>query len=98
MDQMDLGIRRNDYIASIQSDISDVKQDIESYDKLLEAANELLRYCKANKLRKFRRVVKLEMKIMKEKHKFHKRYLKHLMKLRYRAEQYAPGRNDRRNQ
>lgn len=95
---MDLGIRRNDYLAAIQSDILDVQQDIESYDKIVEEAENLLQYCKANKLRKFRTVAKLEMRILKRKHKWQKRYLKYLVKLRYKAEQYAPGRNDRRNQ
>lgn len=86
-----LGIRRNDYIAAIRSDISELNVEIASYQELKRQALDLIQYCSDNKLRKFKRVVKLELKTLDEKHKFHLNYKKHLEKLLYMAEKYAPG-------
>lgn len=86
-----LGIRRNDYIAAIRSDISELNAEIASYQELKRQALELIQYCSDNKLRRFKKVAKLELKTLDEKHKFHLKYKKHLEKLLYMAEKYAPG-------
>lgn len=86
-----LGIRRNDYIAAIRSDISDVKTTLAEYQELKRQALELIQYCKDNKLYKFKRVAKMELKLLDAKHKWHLRYKKKLEKLLYKAEKFAPG-------
>lgn len=86
-----LGIRRNDYIAAIRHDISEVTTSLGEYQELKKQAYELLQYCKDNKLRKFKKVVKKEIKILNRKNKWHKRYKKQLEELLVAADRYAPG-------
>ena len=85
-----LDIRRNDYINAIRNDVNETKIAISDFDKLEQEAKDLIDYCKENKLRKFKRVAKLELKILRQKHRWHKRYLKRLRTLLYKAEVYAP--------
>lgn len=86
-----LGIRRNDYIASIRSDIADISAEINAYQDLKRQCYELIQYCKDNKLRKFCKVAKKELQILERKHKFHLKYKKELEDLLVKADRYAPG-------
>lgn len=86
-----LGIRRNDYIAAIRSDISELNAEIASYQELKRQALDLIQYCSDNKLRRFKKVAKLELKTLDEKHNWHLKHKKRLEKLLYMAEKYAPG-------
>lgn len=87
-------IRRNDYIASIKADISNMKQLIKTCDDEIEAANELLQMCYDNKtLRKFKKVVKYDLKCVTNEKKFYERNMKSLYKLLLKAEKYTPGTN-----
>lgn len=86
-----IGIRRNDYIAAIRSDISELNAEIASYQELKMQALNLIQYCSDNKLRRFKKVAKLELKALDAKHDWHLRHKKKLEKLLYMAEKYAPG-------
>lgn len=86
-----LGIRRNDYIAAIRSDISELNAEIASYQELKMQALDLIQYCSANKLRRFKKVAKLELRTLDEKHNWHLKHKKRLEKLLYMAEKYAPS-------
>lgn len=86
-----LGIRRNDYIAAIRSEMLEVQEKIASYSNDVQDAKDLIQYCKMNKLYKFKKVIKLELKTLKKKQKMNIQYEKHLQKLLYLAERYAPG-------
>ena len=86
-----LGIRRNDYIAAIRSDISELNIALNEYQSLKRQALDLIQYCKNNKLRKFKRVAKKELKLLDKKHKWHLRYKKQLEGLLVAADRYAPG-------
>lgn len=86
-----LDIRRNDYINAIRNDVNETKIAINDFALLENEAKDLILYCEANKLRKFKRVAKLELKILRQKHRWHKRYLRKLKKLLYKAEKYAPS-------
>ena len=87
----DLSIRRNDYIAAIRSDITEVNVALGMYQDLKREAYELIAYCKENHLWRFRRVAKYELKLLNKKHRWQKRQLKRLQKLLYKAEKYTPG-------
>lgn len=87
-------IRRNDYIASIKADISNMKQLIKTCDDEIESANELLQMCRENKtLRKFKKVVKYDLKCVTKEKKFYEHNMKSLYKLLLKAEKYTPGTN-----
>lgn len=91
---MELGIRRNDYIASIRFDIDELNRQLQEFPSLIAEGEDLVKYCKLNKLRHFKRVAKLEVKLLKKKQNYTKKHLKDLQKLLYKAEQYAPGRQE----
>lgn len=87
-------IRRNDYIASIKADISNMKQLIKTCDDEISSATELLDMCRENKkLRKFKRVVRYDLKCVTKEKKFYERNMKSLYKLLLKAEKYTPGSN-----
>ena len=86
-----LGIRRNDYISAIRSDISDVKTNLANYQELKRQSLELIQYCKDNKLRGCLRVAKLELKLLDKKNRFELKRKKDLEKLLYKAEKYVSG-------
>lgn len=87
-------IRRNDYIASIKADISNMKQLIKTCDDEISSANALLDMCRENKtLRKFKKVVKYDLKCVTKEKKFYERNMKSLYKLLLKAEKYTPGSN-----
>ena len=88
-------IRRNDYLAAIRSDLSDVRNDISEYDGALKDSKELLSICKGSRaMRRMRRVLKAEIRILKWKHKLDIRHEKRLYKLLLKAEKYTPGSNE----
>ena len=86
-----LGIRRNDYIAAIRSDISELTIDLNNYQELKRQCLELIQYCKLNKLRDFKKVAKMELKLLDNKHAWQLKHKKRLEKLLYKAEKSAPG-------
>lgn len=88
---MILGIRRNDYIASIRSDISDINIELQMYDTVRKQCLELIQYCKDNHLWRFKRVVKRECKLLEKRHKWQVRHKRELSKLLAAAEKHTPG-------
>lgn len=88
-------IRRNDYLAAIRSDLNAVRNDISEYDGALKESKELLLICKGSRaMRRMRRVLKAEIRILKWKHKYDIRHEKRLRKLLFKAEKYTPGSNE----
>lgn len=87
-----IDIQRQNYIEAIRNSISDTVMAIKEKEKDILQIQNLMEYCKANKLRKFRRkVVKQELRIaLQEKKELEKRR-KEFTKLLGLAEQYAPG-------
>lgn len=87
-----IDIQRQNYIEAIRNSISDTVMEIKEKEKDILQIQNLMEYCKANKLRKFRRkVVKQELRIaLQEKKELEKRR-KEFTKLLGLAEQYAPG-------
>jgi hypothetical protein len=88
-----LDIRRNDYIASIRHDISELDLDLNMFETLKRQNLELIQYCKDNRLWRFKRVVKRELRLLISKDKWQRRRKKRLVKLLAKAEKYTPGRN-----
>ena len=88
-----MDIRRNDYIASIRHDISELDLDLNMFETLKRQSLELIQYCKDNKLWRFKRVVKRELRLLISKDKWQRRHRKKLEKLLVKAERYTPGRN-----
>ena len=86
-----LGIRRNDYIASIRSDISELTTELSNYQELKRQCLELIRYCSDNKLRKCKKVAKRELKLLNKKHDFQLRHKKRLEGLLAMAYECVPG-------
>lgn len=87
-------VRRNDYLAAIRDDLSDVQHDISLYDDSLKNGEATIDLCKNNRsMKKFKRVVKLEIRILKWKYKMDLKYQKKLLKLLGKAEKYTPGSN-----
>ena len=89
-----MDIRRNDYIASIRHDISELDLDLNMFETLKRQNLELIQYCKDNKLWRFKRVVKRELRLLISKDKWQRRRRKKLEKLLAKAERYTPGRNE----
>lgn len=87
-----IDIQRQNYIEAIRNSISDTVMAIKEKEKDILQIQNLMEYCKVNKLRKFRRkVVKQELRIaLQEKKELEKRR-KEFTKLLGLAEQYAPG-------
>lgn len=88
-----MDIRRNDYIASIRHDISELDLDLNMFETLKSQSLELIQYCKDNRLWRFKRVVKRELRLLISKDKWQRRHRKKLEKLLAKAEKYTPGRN-----
>lgn len=84
-------IRRNDYIASIRYDISEIDTELSMFDSLERQQKELIDYCKKNKLWRFRWTVQYELKLIRLKNRFNVRFRKKLIKLLSKAEKYTPG-------
>ena len=87
----EVDIQRQNYIAAIRSSISDVDLELRNRKSDIRQIEDLIEYCKANKLRKFKRVVKFELKLANKKAKWLEDYKKDLVKLLSKAERYAPG-------
>ena len=90
-----MDIRRNDYIASIRHDISELDLDLNMFETLKRQSLDLIQYCKDNRLWRFKRVVKRELRLLISKDKWQRRRRKKLEKLLAKAERYTPGRNER---
>ena len=87
-----IDIQRQNYIADIRASISEIDADLAVCENDLKQIGDLLEYCKANKLRKFRRkVVKQELRIAERRKKDLTRQRKDFVKLLAMAERYAPG-------
>lgn len=86
------GFRRNDYIASIRSDIAEIDINISATERVIQDIIDLTETCKENKERKFVKVLKLDIKNEKLYIKDLQRRKKRLSKLLYIAEKYTPGR------
>lgn len=88
---VELDIRRNDYIASIRADISELRMSVAQFDALSTQCTDLINLCTGWKLRKFRRVAKYEYKLLCKRHKWEQKRLKEMEHLLYLAERYAPS-------
>lgn len=88
---VELDIRRNDYIAAIRHDITELRMSLDNYEALETQCTDLINLCAGWKLRKFRRVAKYEYKLLVKKHKWELKRLEELTKLLYLAEKYAPS-------
>lgn len=86
-----LGLRRNDYISSIRSDISEVKTELANYGELRRQSIELIKYCKDNRLRTCLRAARMELKLLDKKHRFDLQRKRDLEKLLYKAEKAVYG-------
>lgn len=92
-----IDIQRQNYIADIRASIVEIDLDIAANKKDLQQIDDLMEYCKANKLRKFRRkVVMQERKIALRREKELTRRRADFVKLLARAEKYAPGKGWRK--
>ena len=88
----EIDIQRQNYIADIRASIEDCDTELKSIQADIKQIDELLEYCKANKLRKFRRkVVKLEKCIALNREKELNIRRKAFVRLLSNAEKYAPG-------
>lgn len=85
-------VRRNDYIASIRYDISEIDTELSMFDSLERQQKELIDYCKKNKLLRFKWTVQYELKLIRLRNRFNTRFRKKLIKLLSKAERYTPGR------
>lgn len=85
------GFRRNDYIASIRYDISEIDTELGLYPALRRQQVELIQQCKEAKRFRFGLVCKRELRLMDTRHKWLTNYRKKLVKLLARAEKHAPG-------
>ena len=84
-------IRRADYLASISHSIGEAKTHIEECKSSRKQALALIEYCKANKLRKFRRVAKLELRLIDDEQRFYEKQQEALLNLYSKAYNNAPG-------
>lgn len=93
----EIDIQRQNYIADIRASIADCDTELKSVQADIKQIEELLDYCKANKLRKFRRkVVKLEKAIAVAREKEIQKRRGAFVKLLSNAEKYAPGKGWRK--
>ena len=84
-------IRRNDYLASITASISDAKSQVAECEQLEQQAANLIKYCEENKLRKMKKVARIELKLAEKRKKFFQRHQADLVSLYEKAYKYAPG-------
>ena len=95
--QFEIDFQRQNYIADIRATIESINSEIASVDSDIHQIQDLLDYCKENKLRKFRkRVVKKEMRLATAQKKFLEQRKAGFIKLLCDAERYAPGKGWRR--
>lgn len=87
------GFRRNDYIASIRSDLTEIDISVSATGRIMDDIVSLIQTCKENKDWKLMRVLKLDLKNEKFYIKQLMRRKKKLQKLLYVAEKYVPGRS-----
>lgn len=88
-----MNIRRNDYIAAIRHDISELNVELNMFETLKRQSLELIQYCKDNRLWRFKRVVKRDLRLLISKNKWQRKHKKKLTKLLVKAEKHTPGRN-----
>lgn len=86
-----IDMRRNDYLASIMDSISEAKNEVAACKELEKQALDLMDYCKQNKLRKFKKVAQLELRLIQKKKKFFERYQGDLLVLYEKACTNTPG-------
>lgn len=87
------GFRRNDYIASIRSDLTEIDISVSATGRIMDDIVSLIGTCKENRDWKLMRVLKLDLKNEKFYIKQLMRRKKKLQKLLYVAEKYVPGRS-----
>lgn len=93
----EIDIQRQNYIADIRASIADCDTELKSVKSDLKQIDNLLEYCKINKLRKFaRKVVKFERVIALNRETELIARRKALVKLLSNAEKYAPGKGWRK--
>lgn len=92
----EVDIQRQNYIAAIRDSISEVDLELRNKNSDFEQVNDLIEYCRRNKLRKFKRVAKLEKRILERKMKFLEIHREELVKLLSKAERFAPGKGWRK--
>ena len=85
------GFRRNDYLASVRYDISEIDTELGRYPSLRRQQVELVQRCKDSKKFRFGLVCKYELKLMDARHKWLVKHRKKLVKLLAAAEKHAPG-------
>lgn len=87
-----IDIQRQNYIADIRASIADCDAELRNVAADIQQLDDLTQYCKANKLRKFRRkVVNYERVIALNRQTELMQRRKALVKLLFNAEKYAPG-------
>lgn len=84
-------IRRNDYLASITASINDAKSQVTECEQLEKQATDLIHYCEENRLRKMKKVAKLELKLATKRKKFFQGMQADLVDLYEKAYRHAPG-------
>ena len=84
-------IRRADYLASITHSIGEAKAHIEECKASRKQAEDLIAYCKENGLRKFKRVAKMELRLILDEQKFYEKQQEALLRLYGKAYNNAPG-------
>lgn len=93
----EIDIQRQNYIADIRASIAECDTELKSVQADIKQIDELLDYCKVNKLRKFaRKVVKFERVIALNREAELNTRRKALLKLLSNAERYAPGKGWRK--
>lgn len=78
-------IRRNDYLGSISSDISDIDREIRGFEHEIQSLKERAMWAKSQKFYKFYLLQKREIRYLKRRIKRHKRSRKELATLLYKA-------------
>ena len=78
-------IRRNDYLASISSDISDIDREVRGFEHEIERLKERAMWAKSQKFYRFYMLQKREIRCLKKRIKRDKRSRKELSRIMYKA-------------
>ena len=79
-------IRRNDYLGSISSDISDIDREIRGFEHEIQSLEERAMWAKSQKFYKFYLLQKREIRYLKRRIRRNKKSRKELSKLVYKAD------------
>ena len=79
-------IRRNDYLGSISSDISDIDREIRGFEHEIEQLKERAMWAKSQKFYRFYLLQKREIRYLKRRIRRNKKSRKELSKLVYKAD------------